>query len=241
MKERLFRFKRFSVKHDRSAMKVGVDGVLIGAWVSSEGIQMLDVGTGCGLIALMLAQRNEKAMIEAIDIDTASVAEAMENVSLSSWSDRISVYNMSFDEWLCQSPEKKYDLIVSNPPFFDSGIIKPTTTRELARHQGTLSPKRLICQGAQLLKPDGRLALIAPVEMKEGLLTAGKDSGLIPLRICFVRNKEYAKEKRVMIEFLNGEGSNRIEPVEELLILFGPSGDPTQKYRDLCKDFYLKF
>lgn len=241
MKERLFRFKKFSVKHEKSAMKVGVDGVLIGAWASPEGIEMLDVGTGCGLIALMLAQRNVMARIDAIDIDTASVEEAIENVTSSPWADRINVYTCSFDKLDSLDIAKKYDLIVSNPPFFDSGIDKPSTSREKARHQGELSPKILVSKGRRLLNSGGRLALISPIEMKDPLLTAGEESGLSPRRICYIKDNVNSKTKRVMIEYSIEEGSEKELPEEEMLIMFDLSGNPTQKYRNLCKDFYLRF
>lgn len=241
MKERLFRFKKFSVRHDKSAMKVGVDGVLIGAWASPEGNKILDVGTGCGLIALMLAQRNEKAHIDAIDIDMPSLEEARVNVVSSPWADRISIYECSFDQLDYFFTEKKYDLIVSNPPFFDSGIENPSTSREKARHQGGLSPKKLVCKGRQLLNPGGRLALICPVEMKGNLLIAGEESGLLPKRICYVKDNENSKTKRVMIEYSIGESYEKDLPEEEILVMLDNSGNPTPKYRNLCKEFYLRF
>ncbi|MDE5774518.1 MAG: methyltransferase, partial [Muribaculaceae bacterium] len=162
-----FRFKRFSVNHNRSSMPVGVDGVLIGAWAGScdttgevlSPRRILDVGCGCGLIALMCAQRFEDALIDAIDIDDASVLEAFDNISMSIFCDRVSV---TLDD-VCDYAKRHagmYDLIVSNPPYFAAGVLEPSTRRERARHQGTLSPVSLMNMSAVMLSDAGRLAMI---------------------------------------------------------------------------------
>lgn len=255
MKERLFKFKEFSVKHARSAMKVGVDGVLIGAWATSEGERILDVGTGCGLIALMLAQRNNRALIEGIDIDLNSVAEARENVEMSPWRDRITIERMSFDEACrskeicrfkpeegCQNKGMLYDLIISNPPFYDSGVKAPSTPREKSRHQGDLSPESLIVNSCHLLRPGGHLALIAPVEKGELLLQSALAADMTPRKVCYVRDHSTSPEKRVMIEMvfcpdLKAPGALQ----EEHLVMYELTGEPTSNYRTLCRPFYLRF
>ncbi len=246
MKERLFKFKEFSVKHARSAMKVGIDGVLIGAWTTSDGGRILDVGTGCGLIALMLAQRNSQALIEGIDIDLNSVEEARENVEMSPWNDRIRIDRTSFDE-VCRSRaicrnENKYDLIVSNPPFYDSGVKDPSTPRERSRHQGELSPESLIVNSCHLLRPGGRLALIAPAEKGESLLQCAHSADMIPHRLCYIRDHSTSPEKRIMIEMVYCRDMEA--PVtfqEEHLVMFELTGEPTSHYLTLCKPFYLRF
>ena len=255
MKERLFRFKQFSVSHKDSAMKVGVDGVLTGAWASVEGKRILDAGCGCGLIALMMAQRAPESIITAIDVDRPSVMEARRNVGLSPWPDRISVEEISFD-----ALPGKFDHIVSNPPFFDSGISAPSTAREISRHQGTLSPNSLIAKAPLMLNPGGLLTLIAPAEMADKLKTAAHERGMELRRVCYVRDNPSAQEKRVLMELMFGrEGfpvkidsgeatlyenkdiGHSAETREEHLILFDSSGVPSEAYRCLCSPFYLKF
>ncbi|MDE5883107.1 MAG: methyltransferase [Muribaculaceae bacterium] len=255
MKERLFKFKEFSVKHARSAMKVGVDGVLIGAWATSNGEHILDVGTGCGLIALMLAQRNSQALIDGIDIDPNSVEEAKENVEMSPWNDRIRIDRISFDE-VCRSKmicrnkneegdvnnENLYDLIVSNPPFYDSGVKDPSTPRERSRHQGDLSPESLIVNSCRLLRPKGRLALIAPAEKGEALFQCARSANMIPHRVCYVRDHSTSPEKRIMIEMVYCQDMEApITFQEEHLVMYELTGEPTLRYRTLCKPFYLRF
>lgn len=242
MKERLFKFKKFSVRHERSAMKVGVDGVLIGAWAKAEGTRILDVGTGCGLIALMMAQRNENALIDAVEIDCDSALEAQENISASPWKNRISVYNKSFEEYIESLSGTSYDLIVSNPPFFDSGVINPATPRETARHQHGLSPKTLLENGVNYLKEEGRISLIVPFQYAESLIEIGNKLDLCLSRSCSVRDNVSVKEKRILLEFVNDPSqclSDKNETVS--LTMFGTSGEPTNEYRMLCKDFYLRF
>ncbi len=276
MKERLFRFKQFSVSHVRSAMKVGVDGVLIGAWASCGGGRLLDIGCGCGLISLMLAQRNPEANVIGIDIDSFSVEEAKQNVEKSPWGGRISILRKSFAEFSKEFKERKkretFDAIVSNPPFYDAGVADPSTPREKSRHQGSLSPLSLIEEGAQMLSEGGTLALIAPAEMAPVLTEKGLAVHLLIRRVCYVKDNPSAQVKRVMIEFERrdkgngcfynegnggcneGNGGNPLnetfesdrslleEPFEaEQLTLFQNPGQPTEEYRRLCKNFYLKF
>lgn len=243
MKERLFKFKNFSVAHSKSAMKVGVDGVLIGAWADTEGESILDAGTGCGLIALMMAQRNANAKIIGIDMDKDSVEEAKWNVKNSQWGNRIEIKLQSFNEFIIQETpkEKKFDLIVSNPPFFDSGVSAPFTSRERARHQGPLSPISLIRNGKKILSENGRIALIAPSEMIERIKATVKEEGMTIKRICFVAHHPGAVFKRIMVEIINNmEVGSNVIGVEEL-IMFQQAGEPTESYRQLCQEFYLHF
>ncbi len=242
MKERLFRFKEFSVSHVRSAMKVGADGVLIGAWAGREGERLLDVGTGCGLIALMLAQRNEEAAIKGIDVDCESAEEARENVERSPWKGRISIELRSFDELCNDAGEPAYDLIVSKPPFYEAGVKSPLTPRERSRHQSELSPMVLIKRAPRLLTSGGRLAFIAPAEQEEGLRALAAVCGMMAKRICFVSNNATTAEKRVMMEFVFNPTERKLpQPTVEHLVMFEPSGEPTESYRRLCEAFYLRF
>lgn len=180
-------------------MKVGVDAVLLGAWAGEKATRILDVGTGCGVISLMLAQRFPEALIDAIDIDESSVDEANLNFKNSPWSRRMKV-------WISEFPKRfeiineKYDLIVSNPPFFQSGISQPSTPRERARHMDKLSVFTLLEFSPKILKEDGILAMIFPSEFEEKVIETASHYSLFPKRICKIKNREGKSEKRVMIE-----------------------------------------
>lgn len=240
MKERLFRFKQFSVAHELSAMKVGVDGVLLGAWAGLHGHRALDIGTGCGLIALMLAQREPLLQITAIDIDRLSCEEASGNFIKSPWSPRLKAINISFDEFVALSQGLEYDVIVSNPPFFDSGVETVTTARETARHQSSLTVASLMNGASELLSEDGRLTVIYPVESENSVVCAALNNGLSLTRVCKVRDHQEAPFKRVMLEFSKTK-SAQCSVIREELTMFLPDKMPTKEYRHLCRDFYLKF
>lgn len=243
-----FKFKQFSVCHNKSAMKVGVDGVLIGCWANVEDANaILDVGTGCGVIALIMAQRQPNAEITAIDIDYPSAAEAADNFKNSPWSQRLSLIHGRFPEGLISNGEGgnlicKYDLIISNPPYFNSGITRVQTPRERARHQGELSPSSLLIESIPLLNPGGSLAMVIPSEYFYELDMVAKSVGYTLTRKCFVRGHQDAPFKRVMLQWRLGQlSSDDKQCQEDILTLEISSGKPTDDYRRLCRDFYLKF
>lgn len=244
MKEGLFHFKEFSVSHSNSSMKVGVDAVLLGSWVTPDGKQILDVGTGCGIIALMLAQRNHNAKIFGIDIHSDSVKEAKENFSSSPWNTRIEASLKSFSELISEC-EDCFDLIVSNPPFFDSGVNEFNNARMAARHQGLLSPEILIMNASSLLKSSGRLGLIVPSEFFSILREKGISTGLTLSRAMFVKDHPSSSIKRVMLEFIKNDSANTVTSITEekvpVLTMFDEQRNPTEEYRKLGHDFYLKF
>ena len=160
-REKVFRFKQFEVLNDRTAMKVGTDGVLLGAWCPVENVRrVLDVGTGCGVIALMVAQRNSTAVIDAIDIDHDAIEEAVLNFERSPWSDRLSATEGDYND--LQSSGEGYDLIISNPPYFTNGVMPTGDARTTARHTGTLSYPQLLDGATRLLTVAGTLAIITP-------------------------------------------------------------------------------
>jgi len=182
-----FQFKQFRIVQERSAMKVGMDGVLIGAWADvSDTANILDVGTGTGLIALMMAQRSPLASIDAIEIDQQAFKESVLNVNESPWNDRIKVTCISFQEFL-KRPEKKYDLIISNPPYFSNGVKAPDLIRSRARHDDELPLNELIAGIAQLLNARGSAALILPVVSLAELRRTLVVSNLNLSRICHVK------------------------------------------------------
>lgn len=242
-----FRFKQFSVWHHRSAMKVGVDGVLIGCWTSIDSAaKILDVGTGCGLIALIMAQRSTSAHIVAVEIDPPSVEEATVNVAESPWSDRVNVIQGSFPQALCQLNTEaegngRFDLILSNPPYFDSGVSEIVTPRERARHQGNISPSSILTDAVSLLNPGGSVAIIVPAEYACGLESYADSLGYILVRKCLVRGHKSAPYKRALLQWrLNDDGGSSDCYIEELTLEIS-HGLPTDEYRALCNDFYLKF
>ncbi len=169
-RENIFRFKQFSVANRLAAMKVGTDGVLLGAWADTTGAgRILDAGTGSGLIALMLAQRAPGASITAIDIVDDAVAEAAANIAASPWSDCITALR---EDMLTHRPDCPYDLIVSNPPFFNTTLRSPDSARALARHGDGLTFESLIAIAPSLLAPGGTLAFISPAEREDDIVCA---------------------------------------------------------------------
>lgn len=221
-------------------MKVGVDAVLLGSWIDCKSSKrILDVGTGCGIIALLLAQRTKEAEIDAIDIDVMSVGEATLNFRISPWSERLRIEKKFFPQDVLLSKES-YDLIVSNPPYFLSGITKPTTRREKARHQGSLSVYSLLENAPSILKEGGRLGMIFPKDFLEPIVDKSKENGFIIRRLCYVRDNEKRPEKRVMIDLEKTNGGNSFEMIEEHLTLFEGS-EPSAAYREMCRDMYIKF
>lgn len=239
----LFRFKHFSLSHHRSAMKVGVDGVLIGCWTYTEGAKcILDVGCGCGLISFILAQRCQEAKIIGIDIDKESVEEATENLHSFPWSERIGFLHGDFPLDLDEGYKSNIDLIVSNPPYFDSGITETVTSRERARHQGSLSPTSLLKSSVSLLSPNGSVAMIVPSEFSQNLELEAKTLGFSLIRKCLVRGHKDAPYKRTLLQWHFQVGERSVVDIDiEYLTLEISRGIPSQEYRTLCKDFYLKF
>lgn len=252
MKSGLFHFKRFSVSHCRSSMKVGVDGVLIGAWATG-GSRVLDVGTGCGVIALMMAQRYPEAIVDAIDIDISSVKEAADNFAASPWGVRLRAVHDSYSGFIehkCRDKTNgelsereredcsEYDLIVSNPPYFDSGVTDFSSARTVARHQGSLSPEILISEACGILSPDGKVSMIVPSEFMGRICDCSRRCGLSLHRSCLVKAHESAQSKRIMLEF--GRALPEHEAVETL-VMFDKDGFPTPEYKTLCGEFYLRF
>lgn len=240
-----FKFKQFSVSHHRSSMKVGVDGVLIGCWTEVSGVNsILDVGTGCGLIALILCQRCPEAKVMGIDIDSSSVQEALENVRNSLWSDRVNIICGDVSTDLNWEQYGKFDLIISNPPFFDSGVTTIVTPRERARHQGSLSPSSLLSTALPLLSREGMLAMVVPAEMSSSLEEEAHSLGYTLIRKCLVRGHEGAPYKRSLLQWcLSSDKSESVAEKYSLehLTLESSLNVPTEQYRKLCKDFYLKF
>lgn len=236
-RERLFRFKQFNVNHSKSAMKVGVDGTLIGAWTDiADARKILDIGSGCGLIALMCAQRNSKAEIYASEIEENAIMESEENFNNSPWCKRLHLLKGDANHIV----EKGFDYVISNPPFFDAGLKNIVSVRELARHTGELNPLSVLKIADSLCLPDAKCAMILPQPDFPKLATFAKSIGWEFCRVCTVQGHRNALIKRVMVEFARGKWA-KAEIVSEHLILEETPGVPTEQYRELCCDFYLKF
>jgi tRNA1Val (adenine37-N6)-methyltransferase len=230
----VFHFKQFSVRHDRCAMKIGTDAILLGVWaeVPKEG-RILDVGTGTGVIALMMAQRTPGAMIDAIEIDEAAASQAAENFAASLWKDRLSVYHTSLQNY---KPTRKYDLIISNPPFFEKPQQAATTSRSIARHMDTLSINELISISASMLSETGSLAIIIPAWEGKEALTIAEKVGLLPHSITIVKGTADALAKRWLLQM----GREPQVLVKDELVIEIARYEYTEKYRELTREFYLR-
>lgn len=228
-----FRFKRFTVFHDKCAMKVGTDGVLLGAWTDTgDAESILDIGTGTGLIALMLAQRTN-APIDAIDTDESACLQAVGNVAASPFSGRIHVVRSSFADF---QPDVKYDLIVSNPPYFSRSLKSPDDKRTKARHDDSLPLHDLIAGSKELLSENGRIALILPVEQDGKLTETAAQNRLYRIRQTNVAPVVDGTVKRILIE-LSSVPNPDYAP--EYLAIEQERHKYTKEYEELTRDFYL--
>lgn len=265
----IFHFKQFDIAQDRCAMKVGTDGVLLGAWVELEikhpkrttgcievqdsssdcrdvhnTLQILDIGTGTGLIALMVAQRC-KVMdvdfdIDAIEIDANAACQAADNVLASPWASQIKVHGSSLADYMTQLPsDQKYDLIVSNPPFYNATLKPDDEARAVARHKDSLPLDEIMQCALHTLSPYGRLALIYPTNYDSEVMTQAIAAGLKPVRICNVLTKAGKICKRRMTEFClnNNETTGTVYEVNTLSIR-DAEGNYTTEYMELTLPFY---
>lgn len=232
-----FKFKQFTVFHDKCAMKVGVDGVTLGAWANVDNAKnILDIGTGSGLIALMLAQRSN-AIIDAIDIEENAVLQAQENVDNSSWKERIHVKNCSIQDFT-RTTDNKYDLIVSNPPYFLESLKTPSEKRNLARHADELTHEDLLDCSIKLLNPSGIVSFILPVIEAEKLIDYATEILILNcLRKTYLIPKQGKQAKRLLLEF---GFTNETTVTSDLIIETHNRQEYTPDYHLLVKDFYLK-
>jgi tRNA1Val (adenine37-N6)-methyltransferase len=241
-----FKFKQFTVEQDRCAMKIGTDGVLLGAWVSIKNnpFSILDIGAGTGIIALQLAQRSNAEMVDAIEIDENAYEQCVDNFENSPWGDRLFCYHASLEEFV-EEIEEKYDIIISNPPFYSPPLPSASppkeekiisTSRELARFNDALPFDELIESVSQLLSDEGIFAVIIPRKEEENFIKMASEVNLFPNRICRVRGTETSEEKRSMLEF----SFEKISPKIENLTIETSRHIYTEEYQNLVQDFYLK-
>ena len=226
-----FRFKQFTVHQDLCAMKVGTDGVLLGAWARG-GCRILDAGTGTGVIALMMAQRFSDATVTAIDIDEGAVRQAAANVSMSPFARRIHVLQESLQQHLpvCESQQQGlYDAIVSNPPFFIHSLPPPDAQRNIARHAATLTYTDLMQASWRLLADDGELSVVVPFDYRRRMDDEAVFCGFFPSRVCAVKTTDRKPPRRYLLAFRKHPC-----PCEQEQLTIG-----SETYCQLIHDFYL--
>ena len=234
-----FTFKQFSVLQDKTAMKVGTDGVLLGAWapINHNPFSVLDVGAGTGIIALMIAQRSGAEQIDALEIDEDAYEQAVENFEASPWGDRLFCFHAGLDEFI-EEPEDEYDLIVSNPPFYAEDYKTDNEQRDLARFQDAMPFEEIVEAADLLLSENGVLAIIIPFKEEQKFITLAKEFELYPIKITRVKGAPTTEIKRSLLAFTRNKPSE-IETDE--LVIEIERHVYTPEYIELTKEFYLKF
>ena len=234
----IFQFKQFAVNQDQCAMKIGTDGVLLGAWapIDTRPNSILDIGTGTGIIALMLAQRSNAQQIDALEIDENAYEQAVDNFESSPWSDRLFCFHAGLDEFV-EEPEDEYDLIVSNPPFYVEDYRSDNAQRDLARFQEAMPFEDLVEAAALLLSENGVFAVIIPFKEEENFLALAKEYELFPIKITRVKGTRETQIVRSLLAFRRYELA--VLTADELVIEINRH-EYTDDYIALTKDFYLK-
>ena len=232
-----FKFKQFSIHQDRCAMKIGTDGVLLGAWASIENnpSSILDIGAGTGVLSLMLAQRCLAENIEGLEIDEDAHEQCVENFENSPFADRLFCYHAGLDEFI-EEIEEPYDLIISNPPFYIEDVSSGDTARDNARQNQSLPFDELLEGVSKLLSLDGLFATIIPFKEETTFIELAKSFGLFPSRILRVKGNSSTEIKRSLLEFSFKE----VEVLENELTIEIKRHQYTAEYIALTKEFYLK-
>lgn len=231
----IFAFRQFSVCDDLAIMKVGTDAVLLGAWAPADSTKtILDIGTGSGVIALMLAQRSPAdAQIDAVELQEPDALQAAANVSASPWPGKIKIHQNRIQDF---SPGRKYDLIVCNPPFFTNSLLPPSQERSKARHGQTLSPEDLITTTLRLLSPEGILCVIMPPSEGERFIEGAETRRLFLHRMTRFYTRAGKPQERLLMQF----GWEAHPPKEDSLFLYTSGSQWTTEYSHLTRDFYLE-
>ncbi len=228
-----FRFKQFSICDDRCTMKVGTDAVLLGAWINEDAKTILDIGTGCGIIAIMLAQKTN-AVIDAVEIDNKSSEQAKENAENCKWHNRINVHNISFQQFY-REQNKKYDIIATNPPYFSGSLKSPDDSRNLSKHDISLTFDELIEGVKCLLKKNGKFFIILPSNESLVFMQKALINSLYCNKILEIKPKKDKPTNRVLMQF---EFKRKKQQKHEL-VLREKDGSYTKEYADFTKEFYL--
>ena len=240
----IFRFKRFDVINERSAMKVNTDGVLLGALMTvlPSDRRLLDIGTGTGTIALMAAQRlteissGSDIAIHAIDIDEPSATEAAGNFRNSPWGGSLRAHHTSLDEFTTSVQGQEFDLIFSNPPYFDNALNAPEQRRNAARHTSTgLSYREILDFSSSCLTENGRVAMVLPADTEHDLTRHARMNGLHLSKMTRIRTVPRKTPKLIVAEFVK----TRIEAPQDTILTIQNEGQYTQEYLSLMKEFYM--
>jgi tRNA1Val (adenine37-N6)-methyltransferase len=234
----MFTFKQFTVRQDRCAMKIGTDGVLLGAWtpILNNPNAILDIGTGTGIIALMLAQRSQAIQIDALEIDENAYEQATDNFENSPWNDRLYCFHAGLDEFI-EEPEYEYDLIVSNPPFYTENFKTDNEARDLARFADAMPFEDLMEAAALLLSENGIFTVIIPFKEEASFITLAEEYELHPIKITRVKGTPTTEIKRSLLAFSRKKIT--VFPIDELIIETARH-QYTAEYMELTKEFYLK-
>lgn len=232
-----FQFKQFTINQDRCAMKIGTDGVLLGAWTSVEHnpVNVLDIGAGTGVLSLMITQRSSAENIEAIEIDAEAYEQCSENFENSPWADRLFCYHASLLEFV-EEVDDEFDLIICNPPFYLEDYKTDSEARDLARFNDAMPFEHLIYAIANLLSKNGVFAVVIPYKEEEKFIDLASKIGLSVKRSLHVKGNPNSEFKRSLIEFSFEE--TEIETSD--LVIETARHQYTEEYVNLTKDFYLK-
>lgn len=232
----MFKFKQFSIKQDQTAMKVGTDGVLIGAWTNAKNPNyILDIGSGTGLVSLMLAQKYPLSKIHAVEIEKYASLEANDNFKDSKWSKNLTIFNEDFLDF-AEKTKIKYDLIVSNPPFFENSLKGKEKNRQIARHNNLLPFDNLAKKIKKLISEKGKFCVIIPFENHIEFIHKFEKELIICNQITYIKHNTNKPIKRVIIEF-----SKKITFVKKNELYIKVKDDYSSKYKNLTKDYYLFF
>lgn len=232
-----FRFKQFEINQDRCAMKIGTDGVLLGAWTElmNNPDSILDIGAGTGVIALMLAQRSSVEVIDAIEIDAEAYEQCVDNFELSPWGNRLYCYHAGLDEFTDEI-EDKYDVVVCNPPFYTENVTSGNLQRDQARQNDFLPFNELLAGVSVLLSEHGVFTTIIPYKETDAFIKLGAALGLYPKRRLYVKGNANAETKRTLLAFVKQEQNCDVGE----LIIETERHSYTEDYINLTKEFYLK-
>ena len=232
-----FAFKQFCIEQENTAMKVSTDGILLGAWVNLSGVKsLLDVGAGTGLLSLMCRQRAECLAVTAVEIESGAFQDANLNIQSSPWQDDIVLYQSAIQDF---QSDIQYDLVISNPPYFNDSLKGPSTSRNLARHTDSLSFSALLNEFKRLSHPRSRLAVVLPYKEGTEFIELAQKQDLYLVRKCEVKTTERKAISRLLIEFEYKANSGFIEP-EHTLLCIHENGQYSANFIVLCRDFYLK-
>ncbi len=234
----MFHFKKFSIDDTKAAMKIGTDSVLLGAWVTCENeTRILDIGTGSGILALMMAQRNNHTPVDAVELELQAVTLAQHNIQLSPWPFQIQVFNTSIQEY-AKDVAYRYSLLVCNPPFFTDSLKSPGTARNMARHNDNLPVSDLLGITSKIITKEGKAAFIIPYDACEYWKQIAAKHTLFPEKLTLVKSSPDQKPHRILVTFTHKE---KLSADENEISIYKSKSVYSEEYQYLTKEFYLNF